>query len=142
MSQYERDEFFKTPQGTALKVEMGAVVAERRAQIQAEQQSDPVNILLQELERESHRTATTPMTGVREAERIAQGEAPLTTTFRSEEVEGLRTLLPTAGSSVEVALSVGEEAEAAGGIERKESKATADSGLASTYAPTEVLEEE
>ena len=82
------------------------------------------------------------MTGVREAERIAQGEAPLTTTFRSEEVEGLRTLLPTAGSSVEVALSVGEEAEAAGGIERKESKATADSGLASTYAPTEVLEEE
>ena len=27
-------------------------------------------------------------------------------------------------------------------IERKESKATADSGLASTYAPTEVLEEE
>ncbi len=145
MSQYQRDEFFKTPQGTALKVEMGHVVAERRAQIQAEEQSDPVNILLEELERESNRTATTPMRGVREAERVATGEAPYTTTFRREEVEDLRTLLPTAGSSVEVALSVGEEEEQ--GIQKKESKVSADTGLGtsiapSTIAPTEVLEEE
>ena len=78
MNAYQRDEFFKTPQGTALKVEMGQVVAERRAMLLEESaKNDPMNILLEELEKEGHRSGKTPMEGVRERTAIARGEAPL-----------------------------------------------------------------
>lgn len=132
MNQHARDEFFKTPQGTAIKVEMGNVIAERRAILAQEAQSDPMNILLEELEREGHRTATTPMKGVREGERIAQGEAPLTG-GRREDVEDIRNVMGNKTSSM--GGSIEEEPQQA--LARKESKMTKDSGLASTYAPTE-----
>ena len=138
MNGFERDEFFKTREGARIKSEMNSVVAERRAQILAEESNDPVNILLEELERDKYRTpklggtATTPMRGVRAGEATAQSRAPLTTTLRNDEVEGLRTLLPTAGSSVDV--EVGDEQ----GIQRKESKATADTGLGESIAPTTI----
>lgn len=132
MNQHARDEFFKTPQGTAIKVEMGQVVAERRAILAQEAQSDPMNILLEELERDAHRTATTPMKGVREGERIAQGEAPLTG-GRREDVEDIRNVMGNRTSSM--GGSIEEEPQQA--LARKESKMTKDSGLASTYAPTE-----
>ena len=78
MNAYQRDEFFKTPRGTALKVEMGQVVAERRAMLLEESaKNDPMNILLEELEKEGHRSGKTSMEGVRERTATAQGEAPL-----------------------------------------------------------------
>lgn len=138
MNQHSRDEFFKTPQGTALKVEMGNVVAERRSILEAENQSDPMNILLDELNRDQYRNPTTPMRGVREGERIAKGEAPLTG-GRREDVEDIRNVMGNQdGSSIDV--SVGSaEANEVPALKRTETK---DSGLASTYAPTEVQEED
>lgn len=94
-----------------------------------------MNILLEELEREGHRTATTPMKGVRELERIAQGEAPFTedTTRLGAPVEDIRNVMGNKTSSM--GGSIEEEPQQA--LARKESKMTKDSGLASTYAPTE-----
>lgn len=139
MNQHSRDEFFKTPQGTAMKVEMGNVVSERRAILEQENQSDPMNILLDELNRDRYRNPTTDMRGVREGERISKGEAPLTG-GRREDVEDIRNEMGNKTSSLgdeQVAPYSGNE-----DLVRKASKATKDSGLASTYAPTEVQEED
>ena len=138
MNQHSRDEFFKTPQGTGIKVEMGNVIAERRSLLEAENESDPMNILLDELNRDQYRNPTTPMKGVREGERIAKGEAPLTG-GRREDVEDIRNVMGNKTSSMGGSIGGGEVPD----LVRKETK---DSGIATTIAPseapTEVQEED
>ena len=134
MSRQERDTFFsQNPMGIGLKAEMTAVLQERQAQINAESQGDPVQLLVEEIDRENIRNAGRGLSGRQMIEEL--GQSPVQVGRREKGID--YTSVPRGG----------EVAEARGGARPKlEKEASKDTGMgtsvAPTTAPTETQEEE
>lgn len=86
MSRQERDTFFNTdPMGIGLKAEMSAVLQERQHQVQAENQGDPVQLLVEEIDRENIRNAPRGMFGRNMITEL--GEQPIETGRREPPID-------------------------------------------------------
>ena len=132
MNRQEREDFFnKNPMGIGIKAEMSAVLKERQSQIRAESQGDPVQLLIEEIDRSNIIDAGRGMYGRRLIEE--RGEPPIETGRREKPIDYSK--VPR--GAVERANSV-------------ETKPDKDSGIATSVATsvpsvdttTEVLEEE
>lgn len=135
MTRQERDEFFKSnPMGIGLKAEMSAVLQERQAQMNAENLGDPVNMLVEEIDRENIRSAGRGLFGRQAIQELGQSPEALGRRRSAPPIN--YSSVPRGVDTLKRETSV--ETQGGGAKPKLEKEKSKDSGAGTSVAPTQV----